>query len=74
MVLFAKEWKASKMRLIIPKLTIEEINKLLRNNQSYLCRARADLLKLTDEIKKIQKANRIKNLMQVPRRIERRNK
>lgn len=47
------------------KLTIKEINKLLRNNQSYLCRARADLLKLTDEIKKIQKANRIKNLMQV---------
>ena len=47
------------------KLTIEEINKLLRNNQSYLCRARVDLLKLTDEIKKIQKANRIKNLMHV---------
>jgi len=47
------------------KLSIIEINKQLRNNQSYLCRARVDLLTIHDERKKILKANRINLLVKI---------
>lgn len=45
------------------KLTDNQLQKELRNNQSYLCRARAELATITDESKRMKKSKRINDLV-----------